>query len=518
MKFVFITGGVLSSLGKGITTASLGLLLKSRGLKVTIVKIDPYLNSDAGTMNPYQHGEVFVTEDGGETDLDIGHYERFLGENLSKENNITAGSIYHEVIHRERMGYYLGATVQVVPHLTNLIKDKLKAIAKEYDICLVEIGGTVGDIEGLPFLEAARQMGLEESCFYIHVSYVPFIRSVGEQKTKPTQHSIQKLREIGIQPDAVVCRGEYPLTEEARSKIAMFSNVPVRAVISAHDVENVYRIPFILADQGLDDIILEKLGIRTYLKRKLEDWEDFVRRLENPKRKKRVAIIGKYVEVRDAYKSLIEALIHAGAHTGVKPEITLVDALEIEEKGAEILGDFDALIIAGGFGKRGIEGKIEAIKFARLSKKPILGICLGMQLMAVEWARNVLNLKGANSEEFDKNTPYPIIHLLPDQKDKPMGGSMRLGGQEIELKEGSLIHSIYRTNRIFERHRHRYEFNNEFREEFEKSGLVASAEHKGLVEALEFRDHPFFLGVQFHPEYSSKPLKPHPIFVKLLSL
>ena len=316
----------------------------------------------------------------------------------------------------------------------------------------------------------------------------------------------------------MVCRGEYPLTEEARSKIAMFSNVPVRAVISAHDVENVYRVPFILADQGLDDIILEKLGIRTYLKRKLEDWEDFIRKLENPKRKKRVAIIGKYVEVRDAYKSLIEALIHAGSHTGVKPEITLVDALEIEERGAEILGDFDALIIAGGFGKRGIEGKIEAIKFARLSKKPILGICLGMQLMAIEWARNVLNLKGANSEEFDKNTPYPIIHLLPDQKDKPMGGSMRLGAQEIELKEGSLIHSIYGTNRIFERHRHRYEFNNEFREEFEKSGLVVSAEHKGLVEALEFRDHPFFLGVQFHPEYSSKPLKPHPIFVKLLSL
>lgn len=519
MKFVFVTGGVLSSLGKGITTASLGLLLKSRGLKVTLIKIDPYLNSDAGTMNPYQHGEVFVTEDGGETDLDIGHYERFLGENLSRKNNITAGQVYHEIIHKERRGDFLGATVQVVPHLTNLIKEKLKEIAKDYDLCLVEIGGTVGDIESLPFLEAARQMGLEENSFYIHVSYVPFVKSVGEQKTKPTQHSVQKLREIGIQPDAIVCRGEYPLTEEAKSKIALFSSVPIRAVISAYDVKNVYKIPFILADQGLDDLILEKLGIRTYLRRDLSDWENFVNNLENAKKVKNVAIVGKYIEVRDAYKSLIEAVIHAGAYTGVRPEIKLIDAVEIEGKGADnVLKDYDIIIIAGGFGKRGIEGKIKAIEYARKNKKPILGICLGMQLMTVEWARNVLNWKEAHSEEFDKDTPYPVIHLLPDQKDKPLGGTMRLGRQDVRLKPGTLVYSIYGKDVIMERHRHRYEFNNAYREEFEKSGLVISGEVNGLVEIIEWPEHPFFIGVQFHPEYSSKPLNPHPLFVKLLSV
>lgn len=519
MKFVFITGGVLSSLGKGITTASLGLLLKSRKLRVTLVKVDPYLNSDAGTMNPYQHGEVFVTEDGGETDLDIGHYERFLGENLTKKNNITAGQVYHEIIHKERRGDYLGSTVQVVPHLTNLIKEKFKEIGKDYDLCLIEIGGTVGDIESLPFLEAARQMGLEENCFYVHVSYVPFVKSVGELKTKPTQHSVQKLREIGIQPDAIVCRSEYPLTEEARSKIALFSSVPVRAVISAYDVDNVYRIPFILASQGLDDLILEKLGIRTYLKRDMRDWEEFINKLENPKKTKKVAIVGKYVEVRDAYKSLIEAIIHAGAHTLTKPEIDLMDSMDIEEKGAEeVLKGYDVIIIAGGFGKRGIEGKIEAIRFARENKIPILGICLGMQLMTVEWARNVLGWKDAHSEEFNKDTKHPVIHLLPEQKEKPLGGTMRLGGQEVKLKEGTMIYEIYKTDRIFERHRHRYEFNNEFRKDFEKSGLTISGETNGLVEVIEWSEHPFFIGVQFHPEYSSKPLKPHPIFIRLMEM
>ncbi len=517
MKFVFVTGGVLSSLGKGITSSSIGLLLKSRGLKVTIVKIDPYLNYDAGTMNPYQHGEVFVTDDGGETDLDIGHYERFLNEDLSKRNNVTAGQVYLEVVEREREGRYLGATVQVVPHLTNLIKERIKEVAKDYDVTVVEIGGTVGDIESLPFLEAARQMGLEESSFYLHVSYVPFVRSVGEIKTKPTQHSVQKLREIGIQPDALVARGEKPLTPEARRKLALFSSLPLRAVISAHDLANVYRVPFLLAEQDLDDLIFEKLGIGIYSDRDLSEWEDFVRRVEGASEVVRVAIVGKYIEVRDAYKSLIEAIIHAGAHIGVKPEITLIDAIRLEQEGMDTLKEYDAIIIAGGFGRRGIEGKIGAITFGRERGIPTLGICLGMQLMTVEWARNVLGLKDAHSEEFNPSTPHPVIHLLPGQRDiDRLGATMRLGGQDINLVEGSLIHSLYGRRVIRERHRHRYEFNDAYREEFEKSGLRITGEAGGLVEVIEWPEHPFFLGVQFHPEYTSRPLRPNPVFVGLL--
>ncbi len=517
MKFVFVTGGVLSSLGKGITSASIGLLLKSRGLKVTIVKVDPYLNYDAGTMNPYQHGEVFVTDDGGETDLDIGHYERFLNEDLSKRNNITAGQVYLEVIERERKGRYLGATVQVVPHLTNLIKERIKEVAKDYDVTVVEIGGTVGDIESLPFLEAARQMGLEESSFYLHVSYVPFVRSVGEIKTKPTQHSVQKLREIGIQPDALVSRGEKPLTSEARRKLALFSSLPLRAIVSAHDLSNVYKVPFLLAEQDLDDLIFEKLGIGIYSDRNLSEWEDFVRRVEEAQRGVKVAIVGKYIEVRDAYKSLIEAIVHAGAHIGVKPEITLVDAIKLEKEGTDSLKDYDAIVIAGGFGRRGIEGKIAALTFGRERGIPTLGICLGMQLMTVEWARNVLNLKEAHSEEFYPQTPHPVIHLLPEQKEiDRLGATMRLGGQDVRLAEGSLIRSLYGREVIRERHRHRYEFNEAYREEFERSGLRVAGETDGLVEVVEWPEHPFYVGVQFHPEYTSRPLRPNPVFVGLL--
>ncbi len=517
MKFVFVTGGVLSSLGKGITSSSIGLLLKSRGLRVTIIKVDPYLNYDAGTMNPYQHGEVFVTDDGGETDLDIGHYERFLNEDLSRRNNVTAGQVYLEVIEREREGRYLGATVQVVPHLTNLIKERIKEVARDYDVTVVEIGGTVGDIESLPFLEAARQMGLEENSFYLHVSYVPFVRSVGEIKTKPTQHSVQKLREIGIQPDALVARGEKPLTPEARRKLALFSSLPLRAVISAHDLDNVYRVPFLLAEQDLDNLIFEKLGIGVYSDRNLTEWENFVRRVEEAGERVKVAIVGKYIEVRDAYKSLIEAIIHAGARIGVKPDITLVDAISLESKGTDALKGYDAIIIAGGFGRRGIEGKINALTFGRENRIPTLGICLGMQLMTVEWARNVLNLKNAHSEEFDPDTPHPVIHLLPEQKEVDrMGATMRLGGQDINLVEGSLIHSLYGRKVIRERHRHRYEFNNAYREKFEESGLRITGEAGGLVEVLEWPEHPFYVGVQFHPEYTSRPLRPNPVFVGLL--
>ncbi|NPB02924.1 MAG: CTP synthase [Thermotogae bacterium] len=516
MKLVFVTGGVLSSLGKGITSASIGLLLKSRGLRVSIIKIDPYLNYDAGTMNPYQHGEVFVTDDGGETDLDIGHYERFLNEDLSKRNNLTAGQVYLEVIERERQGKYLGATVQVVPHLTDLIKERIREVAREYDVTVVEIGGTVGDIESLPFLEAARQMGLEESSFYLHVSYVPFVKSIGEIKTKPTQHSVQKLREIGIQPDALIARGEKPLTPEARKKLALFSSLPLRAVVGAHDLENVYRVPFLLAEQNLDDLIFEKLGLGIYTDRSLEAWENFVERVENSVGEVSVGIVGKYIEVRDAYKSLIEAVIHAGAHLKVKPKVELIDAIRLEREGTRNLKDYDALIIAGGFGERGIEGKISAISFARKNSVPILGICLGMQLMTVEWARNVLKLKDAHSEEFQPNTPHPVIHLLPDQKNiDRLGATMRLGGQEVSLREG-LTRKLYGKEIIRERHRHRYEFNNAYRDSFEKSGLQIVGETRGLVEVIEWAEHPFYVGVQFHPEYTSRPLNPGPLFVGLL--
>ncbi|MEO0202680.1 MAG: CTP synthase [candidate division WOR-3 bacterium] len=519
MKFIFITGGVLSSLGKGIASASLGLLLKRKGLKVSIVKCDPYLNVDAGTMNPFQHGEVFVTEDGGETDLDIGHYERFLNENLSKENNITSGQVYLSVIEKERKGYYLGSTVQIIPHLTDEIKTRIRSFAfkSNLDILICEIGGTVGDIESLPFLEAIRQMRLEEgeeNTFYIHVGMIVYLRNTNEFKTKPIQHSIQKLREIGIQPDAIILRTEKIPDYESIKKVALFSTIPLNRVFISPDLETVYELPLILNKQGIVDVILEKLRILKYEKIDLKDWENFVLKIKNPKNEVKIGIIGKYINVKDAYKSILEALIHAGAELNLRVNNTLIDSEENFN-----LDEFDGIIIPGGFGKRGIEGKLKAIEFCRNNNIPILGICLGMQLMIIEFGRNVLNLKNANSTEFDKNTPYPLITLLEGQENiKYMGGTLRLGSIPIKIKKNTLAYEIYNSEVIYERHRHRYEFNPEFRAIFENAGLIVSGENaeSELAEIIELKGHRFFLGVQFHPEFKSKALNPSPIFLEFL--
>jgi CTP synthase len=519
LKYIFITGGVLSSLGKGIISSSIGFLLKRKGLKVSIIKCDPYLNVDAGTMNPFQHGEVFVTEDGGETDLDIGHYERFLNENLSKENNITSGQVYLSVIEKERKGEYLGSTVQIIPHLTDEIKNRIRnvGIKNNVDILICEIGGTVGDIESLPFLEAIRQMKLEEgedSTFYIHVGMLIYLRNVNEIKTKPIQHSIQKLREIGIQPDAIVLRSEKEVDYEAIKKVAMFSNIPINRVFISPDLETVYELPIVLNKQNIVDAILEKLRIFKYEKIDLKDWENFVFNIKNPKKEVKIAIVGKYVNVKDAYKSIFEALIHAGAKINVRAKGILINSEESFD-----LSQFDGIIIPGGFGSRGIEGKIKAIEFCRLNNKPILGICLGMQLMVIEFARNVLNLKDANSTEFDKFTPYPVITLLENQKYiNYYGGTLRLGSNPIKIKRGTLAYEIYKSEIIYERHRHRYEFNPEFRNEFEKNGFIVSGEYldSDIAEIMEIKEHKFFIGVQFHPEFKSKALSPSPIFVELI--
>ncbi len=516
LKYIFITGGVLSSLGKGIISSSIGFLLKRKGLKVSIIKCDPYLNVDAGTMNPFQHGEVFVTEDGGETDLDIGHYERFLNENLSKENNITSGQVYLSVIEKERKGEYLGSTVQIIPHLTDEIKNRIRnvGIKNNVDILICEIGGTVGDIESLPFLEAIRQMKLEEgedSTFYIHVGMLIYLRNVNEIKTKPIQHSIQKLREIGIQPDAIVLRSEKEVDYEAIKKVAMFSNIPINRVFISPDLETVYELPIVLNKQNIVDAILEKLRIFKYEKIDLKDWENFVFNIKNPKKEVKIAIVGKYVNVKDAYKSIFEALIHAGAKINVRAKGILINSEESFD-----LSQFDGIIIPGGFGSRGIEGKIKAIEFCRLNNKPILGICLGMQLMVIEFARNVLNLKDANSTEFDKFTPYPVITLLENQKYiNYYGGTLRLGSNPIKIKRGTLAYEIYKSEIIYERHRHRYEFNPEFRNEFEKNGFIVSGEYldSDIAEIMEIKEHKFFIGVQFHPEYKSTVENPHPLFV-----
>lgn len=519
MKYIFITGGVLSSLGKGIISASIGMLLKRKGLKVSIVKCDPYLNVDAGTMNPFQHGEVFVTEDGGETDLDIGHYERFLNENLSRENNITAGQIYLSVIQKEREGKYLGSTVQIIPHLTDEIKSKIKSVGikRNLDILICEIGGTVGDIESLPFLEAIRQMKLEEgedNVFYIHVGMLIYLRNINEIKTKPIQHSIQKLREIGIQPDAIVLRCEKEPTYEEIKKVAMFSNIPINRVFISPDLEVVYELPIILNKQGIVEVILERLKILKYERIELRDWENFVFHLKNPRKEVKVGIIGKYINVKDAYKSIFEALVHASAKLEIKVNAILVDS----EKTSDIEG-FDGIIIPGGFGKRGIEGKIKAIKLCRERNIPILGICLGMQLMVVEFSRSVLNLKEANSTEFNENTPYPVITLLDEQKNiVQYGGTLRCGSSPIKIKSNTLAYEIYNSELVYERHRHRYELNPEYREIIESKGLIVSGESldNGLAEIVEIRENKFFLGVQFHPEFNSKVLNPSPVFLKFL--
>ncbi len=522
-KFIFVTGGVVSALGKGVATASIGLLLQKSGFKVAPLKFDPYLNVDPGTMNPFQHGEVFVTEDGAETDLDLGHYERFLNIDLKRENNVTAGQIYHRIIEKERRGDYLGGTVQVVPHLTDEIKGAIKRLAvDDVDVVLTEIGGTVGDIESLPFLEAIRQMRLEEgmgNTFFIHVTLVPYIKTAGELKTKPTQHSVQKLREIGIQPDLLLCRTDRRLEKEQRSKIALFANLPIERVIEAIDVETVYEIPLLFHENRMDGIILDHLGLKGK-KPDLTWLKEIVDRIKNPQDEVTVALVGKYVHLRDSYKSVLEALTHAGAANRVKVNLKLVDSEEIEKRGPEeLLRGSDGILVPGGFGHRGIEGKIKAIGYARENKIPYLGLCLGMQLATVEFARNVAGLKGANSTEFDPNTPYPVITILPEKRDlKRMGGTLRLGAYKAVLKNGTLAFSLYKQKEIMERHRHRYEFNPKFRGILEDKGLVVSGESPDgvLVEIIELRNHPFFIAVQFHPEFKSRPMSPHPLFVEFI--
>ncbi len=522
-KIIFITGGVLSSIGKGITAASIGRLLESRGLKVTVQKLDPYLNVDAGTMNPYQHGEVFVTDDGAETDLDLGHYERFTHTTMGRINNVTSGQIYQEIIQKERNGEYLGATVQVIPHVTDLIKEKIKKVAgASVDVAIVEVGGTVGDIEGLPFLEAIRQLGIEfgkANTLYVHVTFVPYVKTAGELKTKPTQHSVKELRAIGIQPDIIVCRSERALPQSVKRKIALFTNVREEDVISARDLSTIYEVPLHLHKEGIDDIILEKLQIPAE-KPFLDDWKDFVARVKKPQGSVKIAIVGKYIELPDAYKSIIESFVHAGAANDVKVEIKWINADDVMTKGAsEVLSDVNGILVPGGFGERGVEGKIEAVRFARENKIPFLGICLGMQCAVIEFARNVAGLKGAHSAEFKPDTPYPVIDLMEEQKDvKQKGGTMRLGAYPCVLDESSLSFKAYGVKKITERHRHRYEFNNAFRETLERAGLrIAGTSPDGkLVEIVEVKGHPWFVGVQFHPEFKSRPWEPHPLFVKFV--
>lgn len=519
-KYIFVTGGVVSSLGKGITAASLGRLLKSRGLKVSVVKFDPYINVDPGTMSPYQHGEVFVTDDGSETDLDLGHYERFVDENLSKANNVTAGKIYWSVITKERKGDYLGGTVQVVPHITNEIKERISRVAKESnaDVVIVEVGGTVGDIESLPFLEAIRQFRSDagrENVMYIHVTLVPYIQAAGELKTKPTQHSVKELRSIGIHPDVIVCRSERPLSRELRAKIALFCDIDEEAVIPNTDAETIYEVPLLLEAAGLDDIVLRRLGIQCG-GHDLTEWREIVERIKHPARETTIALVGKYVSLPDAYLSVAEALRHAGIANDARVNIRWIDSELLEQEPAEKhLADVNGILVPGGFGNRGIEGKIAAIRFARENRRPFLGICLGMQCAVIEFARNVAGLVGANSSEFDLSTPDPVIDLLPEQKDvENLGGTMRLGLYPCRVGAGSLLSKAYGREIIYERHRHRFELNNEYREVLTSAGMAVTgfSPDRRLVEVIELPGHPWFLGTQFHPELKSRPNRPHPLF------
>ncbi len=520
-KYIFTTGGVISSLGKGIASASIGKILESRGLKVALMKLDPYINVDPGTMNPYQHGEVYVTEDGAETDLDLGHYERFTNTEATKFSNATAGQVYNTVIARERRGDYLGKTIQVIPHITNEIKDRIRkaAQASKAQIMIVEVGGTVGDIESLPFLEAARQFRLEvgyRSVLYVHLTLIPYVRSAEEIKTKPTQHSVGKLREIGIQPDILICRTEKALSEDIKEKISLFCNVKKEAVIEARDAESIYQIPLVFKEQELDKIILSHFGLKCR-PTDLRDWgEKVVDRILRPKHKVTVAVVGKYIGLQDAYKSIYESLIHAGIYNYTKVILKKVDSEEIEKRGAEsLLNDVDGILVPGGFGYRGIEGKVESIRFAREHKIPFFGLCLGMQCAVIEFARNVCGLKNANSTEFDKKNKYPIISLLEEQQQViDMGGTMRLGAYPCKVKKGSIAYKAYRRSLISERHRHRYEFNNIYRDLLEKKGMVFSGINpkKNLVEMVELKNHPYFIAVQFHPEFKSKPDRSHPLF------
>ena len=526
-KYIFVTGGVVSSLGKGIAAASLAAILETRGLKISMLKLDPYINVDPGTMSPFQHGEVFVTEDGAETDLDLGHYERFVSAKMSKRNNFTTGQIYESVIKKERRGDYLGGTVQVIPHITDEIKLFIRRGAGDAEVAIVEIGGTVGDIESLPFLEAIRQMGIEigrNNVCYIHLTLVPYIASAGEIKTKPTQHSVKELREIGIQPDVLLCRADRPLPADERRKIALFTSVQVEAVISAVDMDSIYKIPGMLHAQDLDEIVCRKLEIAPP-PADLAEWDKVVYALEHPSKTINIALVGKYVDLTESYKSLSEALIHAGIHTGARIKINYIDSESIEKNGIGALANMDAILVPGGFGKRGVEGKIRAIRHARESRLPYLGICLGMQLAVIEYARDVVGLEGAHSTEFDPDTPHPVIALITEWQERDgrverrdassgLGGTMRLGGQECLLKSGSEVHNVYGIERIVERHRHRYEVNNHYLPRLEHAGMSVSgvSVKDGLCEMIELPSHPWFVGCQFHPEFTSTPRGGHPLF------
>ena len=523
-KYIFVTGGVTSSLGKGIVSASLGLLLKSRGYKVTIQKLDPYINIDPGTLNPYEHGECYVTEDGAETDLDLGHYERFLNSSTSQNNNVTTGRIYQSVIEKERKGDFLGKTVQVIPHITNEIKRRITILAKEdYDIIITEIGGTVGDIESLPYIESVRQLTWElgpTNSMVIHLTLLPYLASSGELKTKPSQHSVRSLMENGIMADVLVCRTEHKIEKEIKAKLAQFCNVGLENVIECIDMDTIYEVPLYLQKQNFDDVVLKELGLENDKEADLEEWNNFLSKYKNPKKSVEIALVGKYVSLQDSYKSIAEAFIHAGAHLETEVKVRWVYSGDITpENVAETLAGVDGMLIAPGFGDRGIEGKITAAKFARENNVPLLGICLGMQIMTIEFARNVLGLTKANSMEFDTSTPEPVISLMADQKDVvEKGGTMRLGAWKCQLKEGTKLAEIYGSLDISERHRHRYEFNSEYKQDFENNGLIPSGlnPETSLVETLEMKDHPFYVGVQYHPEYKSTVANPHPLFKALI--
>lgn len=526
-QYVFVTGGVVSSLGKGIASASLAAILEARGLEISMIKLDPYINVDPGTMSPFQHGEVFVTDDGAETDLDLGHYERFVRFRTSKDSNFTTGQIYERVIRKERAGEYLGGTVQVIPHITDEIIKSIKVGAGGAEIAMVEIGGTVGDIESLPFLEAIRQMRVElgaKNTLFMHLTLVPYIASAGEMKTKPTQHSVKELRSIGIQPDILLCRADRPLPASERRKIALFTNVEERAVITAYDADSIYMIPSMLHEEELDDIVVERLALDVP-PADLNEWLNVVDAMQNPQQTINIAMVGKYVDLTESYKSLSEALTHAGIHTRTRVNICYVDSEQLEREGTNSLQDMHAILVPGGFGERGIEGKILAVQYAREQKVPYLGICLGMQAAVIECARNLAALENAHSSEFDVNTPHPVIGLITEwrtaegsieqrSEDSEVGGTMRLGGQQCKLAQGSFVASAYGTELVTERHRHRYEFNNTYMMELESAGLrIAGRSMDGnLVEIVEYRDHPWFVGCQFHPEFTSTPRDGHPLF------
>ena len=528
-KFIFVTGGVLSSLGKGLASAAIGALLETRGLRITLQKLDPYINVDPGTMNPFQHGEVYVTDDGAETDLDLGHYERYTSARMGRKNNFTSGSVYYSVITKERKGDYLGGTVQVVPHITDEIKNCIHEVTNGVDVAIIEIGGTVGDIEGLPFLEAIRQFKSDvgkENVIYIHLTLVPYIKAAGEVKTKPTQHSVKELSSIGIQPDILLCRTEVPLSKEIKAKIAHFCNVETEAVITAQDVESIYEVPLRFHQEGLDDKIIEFLNIWTRSPR-LEEWEELVKRLKNPTYEVIIGIVGKYIDLRESYKSLNEALIHGGIANDSRVILSYIDSEEVEKEGGEaLLAEVDGILVPGGFGARGFDGKIKAIRYARENRVPFFGICLGMQMAVVEFSRNVAGLTEAHSMEYDPNTNVPVIYLMREwydfqkkaiqrrDEDSELGGTMRLGAYPCVLEKNSNGYAAYGQREIFERHRHRYEFNNDYRKILGDKGLKFSglSPDKQLVEIIELEDHPWFLGCQFHPEFKSRPMDPHPLF------